>query len=113
MLAHEVGVNSYRSVSGFDAAVAEDYWRATRDFWAGIRAEWQNVADSHDLFGLTIQGEPEELYMPILDLAHRVEESELATAAAVDRAQAVIASYVATDGRCLSSLKGCDSAPGD
>ncbi|GJL91332.1 DUF6607 family protein [Hyphococcus sp.] len=101
-LVREIGVNTYTKSNDFDIAVGDDYWNATKDFWAGIRAEWARIEAENPRFGLTIQGEPEALYMKLLDLAEGVEKSETSTADAVIAARAVIAEYTTTDIGALS-----------
>ena len=96
-LVREIGVNTYVKNSDFEIAVGDDYWNATKDFWADIRAEWTRIETENPQFGLTIQGEPEELYMKILDLAGAVEKGEKETADAVTEARAVIAEYTTAD----------------
>lgn len=95
-LAREIGVNTYKRFDDFDIAVGEDYWTETADFWAEVRDEWIRIENENAEFGLTIQGEPEELYMKILELAGDVEEGEKSTEDAAAEARAVIAEYTTT-----------------
>jgi hypothetical protein len=96
-LVREVGVNIYEKFDGFDIAVGDDYWSATKEFWADVRAEWARIEAENPRFGLTIQGEPEELYMKILDIAEAVEKNGKPVAEAAAEARAVMADYVTTD----------------
>jgi hypothetical protein len=96
-LVREVGVNIYEKFNGFDIAVGDDYWNATKEFWAEMRAEWARIEAENPRFGLTIQGEPEELYMKILDIAEAVEKNGKPVAEAAAEARAVMADYVTTD----------------
>lgn len=105
-LVREVGVNIYKKFDGFDIAVGDDYWAKTEDFWAQVRAEWARIEAEHPRFGLTIQGEPEELYMKILDLAGAVEKDEKTVAVAAAEARAVIAQYVTADIGSLANRVG-------
>ncbi len=96
VLAREVGVNTYRRAGDVPAKEGEAYWSATGDFWAGVRAEWARLEKSSPRFGLTIQGEPEQVYAPILDLADEVQAGRKTTAAAIDAARAIIAGFTTT-----------------
>ena len=95
-LAREIGINTYKRTDDIDAGVAEDYWAATADFWAGIRAEWRRYERENVSFGLTIQGEPEALYNKILGLADAVKEEGKPTAEALIEARQIIAEYTTT-----------------
>jgi len=105
-LVREIGVNTYTKFSDFETAVGDDYWNATKDFWAPVRAEWTRIETENPRFGLTIQGEPEELYMKLLDLAEAVEKGETPLADAVIAARAVIAEYTTTEIGALSGRVG-------
>ena len=96
ILVREVGVNTYDRDGSFDTAVAEDYWAATADYWAIVRNAWTALEQDHDAFGLTVQGEPEALYMPLLDLAGEVEAGSLTAEQAGLRAVALIDEYTTT-----------------
>ncbi|WP_411816214.1 DUF6607 family protein [Hyphococcus sp. DH-69] len=96
-LVREIAINTYDHFDDFDIAVGDDYWAATEEFWAGIRDEWTKIETENPVFGLTIQGEPEALYMPILELAEAVEKDEKSADAALEEAKAVIAEYTTTD----------------
>ncbi|MEQ8178783.1 MAG: hypothetical protein RIC52_17615 [Amphiplicatus sp.] len=96
-LVREVGVNTYRHSEDFETEIADAYWEKTKDFWAVVRAEWTRYETDFPSFALTIQGEPEELYMKLLDLAEKVEKDEQDAASAAEDALAVMARYVTTD----------------
>ncbi len=96
-LVREIGVNTYARSDDFAIDVAEDYWAETQDYWAAVRDEWTRLENENDAFGLTIQGEPEELYMKLLELAGEVEDGERETADAVEEAKSIIADYTTTD----------------
>jgi hypothetical protein len=40
-IAREFGFNDYRKAEGIDFTPAYDYWNATRDYWAKVRARWE------------------------------------------------------------------------
>lgn len=96
-LAREIGVNTYKHFSAFETAVGDDYWAKTAGFWAEVRAEWSRIERENTTFGLTIQGEPEALYIEMLALADAVNEGTKEVAAAAAEARAVIAKYTTTD----------------
>lgn len=96
-LAREVGVNTYRHSEDFDSSIADAYWEKTKDYWAEVRAEWTRYETEFPSFALTIQGEPAELYMKLLDLAEKVEKGEQDAAGAAEGARAVMARYITTD----------------
>lgn len=96
-LVREVGVNTYRKFDGYPVSTAEDYWSATGDFWAGVRAEWSRIESENEHFAITIQGETEDLYMPLLTLADAVKDGEKALEPALVEARAVINSFVTSE----------------
>lgn len=97
LLVREIGVNAYVRDSDFDVSVATDYWAATEAFWAGIREEWAAIASERDRFGLTIQGETEALYVPLLELADEVAEGRIAPEDADTKGRAILRSFVAKE----------------
>jgi hypothetical protein len=97
IIAREQGVNTYRPNTQFDASVATEYWAATRDFWAEVRREWDKLEVAGTSFGLTVQGEPEPVYEPLLELADKIDAGETTTAEAVVKAREVIAKFTTRD----------------
>lgn len=97
ILVREIGVNTYRHDENFDVAVGDDYWNATKDYWAGVRAEWENLEAVGKPFGLTMQGEPEALYQSLLELAGEVEDGSKSTEDAITEASGVIETYTTTE----------------
>lgn len=95
-LVREIGVNTYTRSSDFETAIGDAYWEKTKEFWAAIRSEWTRLENDYPAFGLTIQGEPEELYMQLLELASAVEEGETQAEGAAEKAKAIMADYVTT-----------------
>jgi len=96
VLVHEVGINTYNHFDGFDVKIATDYLEKTEPFWAIIRAEWSKLESDYPAFGLTIQGEPMEMYMPILGIAGDVAEGKRTAAEAAVEALEVLRSYITT-----------------
>ena len=97
IIAREQGVNTYRPNTQFDASVATDYWAATKGFWAEVRKEWDKLEVAGTSFGLTVQGEPEPVYEPLLELADKIDAGETTTAEAVVKARQVIAKFTTRD----------------
>jgi hypothetical protein len=94
LLAREVGVNTYERNGDFPVEVALDYWEDTADFWAEIRDEWEKVVNEHSRFGLTLQGETEALYNPLLELAGDVAEDKTPLAEATAKGRAIVREHV-------------------
>ena len=96
-LVREVGVNTYVHTGNIDATAATDYWKKTSDFWRNVRAEWTRLEAETPRFGLTVQGEPEEIYMQILGVATGIIDGDLTTAQASADAREIIKEYTAID----------------
>lgn len=101
-LVREVGVNTYVKADDLAADVAMTYWAKTKDFWEAVRAEWTEL-EQQDRFGLTVQGEPEEIYMQILGVAEALVDGETTTVQATADAKEIIATYTVTDIKPLST----------
>lgn len=97
IIAREQGVNTYRHYADFDETVALDYWNATKDFWAAVRAEWSAFETPGATFGLTVPGEPEPIYTPLLELADNIQAGKTTTGAAVVEARKVIGQFTTRD----------------
>lgn len=97
VLVRESGLNTYRRFDDYPVAAAEDYWAGTADFWEGVRAEWSRIASENDEFAITLKGETEDLYMPLLELAGQVQAGEMALDPALQEARSVIGKYVTAD----------------
>ncbi|MEM1102827.1 MAG: DUF6607 family protein [Pseudomonadota bacterium] len=97
LLAREIGVNTYRRSEAVDASVAEAYWRDTKAYWSAIRTKWAAIEAENPSFGLTIQGEPEELYMLILGFAEALADGDVDLEEAIADGGATLDQYVTTD----------------
>lgn len=106
LLVREIGVNTYLKSDEYNAAIADDYWAKTNAYWAGVRDMWTVKEASSDAFGLTIQGEPEELYMKLLTLADNVAKGEQTARDALPEARAIIDDYTTTDIGTLAERLG-------
>ncbi len=96
-LAREIGVNTYRRFDDYPVEAADTYWTATEDFWAGVRDEWNRIETDNQRFAITIKGETEDLYNPLLGLAIMVQDGEMELEPALIEARAVIRSFVTPD----------------
>lgn len=77
VLARETGFNTYTRVEGADVAVAEEYWEETGDFWAQVRAHWNQVMAE----GMTItipESNDSPMWRELFRLARDAESSEAA-----------------------------------
>lgn len=95
-LVREVGINTYKRSDDFEVELGDNYWNATKDFWSYVRADWNRLEKDAPVFGLTVQGEPEPLYAPILKLAADIQAGKTTTEAAAKEASKVIAQYTTT-----------------
>ncbi|MHA7857841.1 MAG: DUF6607 family protein [Henriciella sp.] len=93
-LVREVGINTYRAFDDYPVTAADEYWAGTADYWAGVRAEWNRIEAEHEQFAITIKGETEALYNPLLALALEVKDGEKDLEPALDEAREVINSFV-------------------
>jgi hypothetical protein len=93
VLAREIGINTYKRSDNFAVKVGDDYWNATKDFWKLVRADWAQLEKEAPAFGLTVQGEPEPLYSPILDIADDIQAGKTTTADGAVKAREVIKTY--------------------
>ena len=93
-LVREVGINTYRAFDDYPVEAAEDYWAGTEDFWAGVRAHWTAIEAANERFAITIKGETEPLYTPLLALAGEVNDGEKELELALVEARAIIDSFV-------------------
>lgn len=96
-LVREVGVNTYKRYADFDVSVGDEYLEATEAFWAAVRQEWTAIGANHERFAITIKGETQDLYIPLLGLAGQYADGEIELEAAVADARETIASFVTDD----------------
>ena len=97
ILVREIAVNTYTKSDDFDIAIADDYWAATKDYWANVRDVWTRLEQDYAAFALTIQGEPEELYNQLLEIAGDVQNGKTSVADASVKAKEIIGDYTVTE----------------
>ena len=93
-LVREIGVNTYRHSDEFDPTPAIEYWEATADYWAFIRDQWARIADENDVFAVTLKGETEDMYLPLLELADQIQAGDITLADAKPKALETFREYV-------------------
>lgn len=90
--AHEVVLNSYTHTDKARLAKADEYWAATKDYWAEVRAAWD--AEIAENGGVMVAGEAENGSVTgpkLMGLADKIVDGETTTAKAVADARALIA----------------------
>ncbi|MEM8771805.1 MAG: DUF6607 family protein [Pseudomonadota bacterium] len=112
-LVREIGVNTYIEDSNFDTDVGDNYWNDTRAFWRFVRDEWTALEQTKIPFGLTVQGESEELYGQLLGLASGLRGGEYDFDEATALARQAIAEYTTTDIGSLASRVAATPALGE
>ena len=86
-------INTYRKVDNYNPAPGDDYWNATKDYWAAVRAAWNERIQTTG--GLYLEEEANRGAVtgkPLMDWAVDVQEGRLTTEAAAEQARALIAS---------------------
>ena len=92
-----MGLNTYRRDDDFETEIATDYWSGTAEFWAGVRDHWSRIEAEHEAFAITIKGETEALYMPLLSLAAEVADGSKKNMEAQEEARKLINDLVTSD----------------
>ncbi len=89
-------VNTYRRWDGYDAKPGDDYWNATKVYWAAVRDAWdQAIAASN---GVHVEEEPHNGAVTgpmLMGLADQIVEGEISEAEAIEQARATIAEATA------------------
>lgn len=97
VLVREVGLNTYTKTTDFDAAVVDAYWTGTAAYWAEVRSMWAGLEDAGKPFGLTLKGEPEALYTPVMEFAVAYKDGDMTLSEATEAAWATISEFTTTD----------------
>lgn len=97
VLVREVGLNTYTRTADFDAAVVDEYWAGTAAYWAEVRRMWEGLEDGGTPFGLTLKGEPEALYMPVMEFAEAYKAGDMTLPEATEAAWATIDEFTTTE----------------
>jgi hypothetical protein len=89
---HEVVLNTYRKETAYNIKAADDYWAATTDYWAQVRADWNSAIVRGG--GVTVAEEPENGSVTgprLMGLADDIALGKIDTATAKAEARKVIA----------------------
>jgi hypothetical protein len=85
-------LNSYSRDTAFDAAPADAYWSATKDYWAAIRAGWDDVIARNGGVAVTEVAETGSAAAErLMGLADDIQAKKVSVADAKKRGLAVIA----------------------
>ncbi|WJI14740.1 hypothetical protein MWN52_14050 [Pseudoxanthomonas winnipegensis] len=90
-IAREFGFDDYRRDSQVDFAPAYAYWKATSDFWAGVRARWAGFLNAPPGLHLKTKLDGMAMVMPLFEQADTLVQGGKVKAADTD---AVFARYV-------------------
>ena len=90
-LAREFGFNDYRKTTEVDFRPAYEYWDATRDFWARVRARWDAFLSKPPGVHLKTKIDGMAMIIPLFTQAGNLEEGK---AVADDDIDKVFAQWV-------------------
>lgn len=94
-LVREVGVNTYRRTELSNAQAARDYWSATQDYWALVRARFDALeTDGTRRFHIEDDAEGTLLYGPVLEAGQRLFFGISDAEAAFEEAEAYLDSQI-------------------
>lgn len=71
-LVREIGVNTYRNTDLPNDQAARAYWEATHEYWAMVRAYFDNLEATTQRFHVEDDAEGTLLYGPVLEAGQRV-----------------------------------------
>jgi len=84
-IAREFGFNDYIRTGELDFKPAYDYWNATRDYWAKVRARWdERLADPRGLH-LKTKVDGMAMIIPLFTQAGEVQEGKTVADAEIDK----------------------------
>ncbi|MEL7320279.1 MAG: DUF6607 family protein [Pseudomonadota bacterium] len=88
----EYVLNTYERFDDYNVEAAENYWAKTKDYWAAIRAKWDEVKRANG--GIRIEQEPNEgnsgIGAELLQLADAIKKGETPSNEATEKALALI-----------------------
>ena len=106
ILAREIGINTYERFNDFEIGIAEQYLMQTNSFWREVRTIWTKLENHNGGFKLTLKGEPEELYMALLEIAGNYMDKNLSLDDALLNAKKIITKHTSKDiGKLNSRLR--------
>jgi hypothetical protein len=88
----ESGLNTYVRDGAFDVSAADAYWNASKDYWAAIRAAWdETIAQNKGVIVGEVANTGSAGAERLMDLAEEIQAGKIKTAEAITRGRAVIA----------------------
>jgi len=91
VLVHEDVFNTYDRFDGYEVAAADSYWNGTKDYWAGVRAAWDEAIARGRGVRVREEAENGSVTGPILmGLADQVQSGTVQIAAALADARSAI-----------------------
>lgn len=84
-------VNTYRTDTSYNPAAGDDYWTKTQDYWAGVRAAWNEVIVANG--GMTLEEEAENgstTGPALMGMAQQIVDGLKTTEAAIAEARVII-----------------------
>ncbi len=93
-LVREHGINTYRRAELAGVEAAAEYWAATENYWALIRAAWDSVFAAAGEFAVDDDADGTRLYTHLLSAADDVANGEAGAQDAYRAAAAVLAAQV-------------------
>ncbi|WP_233354599.1 DUF6607 family protein [Woodsholea maritima] len=97
-LVREVGVNTYRKAELVGTFAVEEYWAATAQYWARVRAAFTQLETTSTRFTIHDDAEGTQLYGPLLSLSQEIYFEAKTTDAAWAEAVELLQAQIIQDG---------------
>lgn len=84
-------INTYRTDTSYNPTPGDEYWAATKDYWAGVRAAWDEVIQRNG--GMTLEEEAENgstTGPALMGMAQQIVDGLKTTEAAIAEAREII-----------------------
>jgi hypothetical protein len=75
-LAREIGIARYERLADFDRSAGDEYWQATRAFWAEVRDYWRREMAEHETIALEGDVDGRKLFEPLFERAQKIADGE-------------------------------------
>lgn len=87
-IVQEYLLNTYTRFDGYDVKAADDYWAATKGFWAVVRAEWERIgAAKGGIAVMEVADTGSAVSARLLEIADEIQAGKLTEAAAIEQAK--------------------------
>jgi hypothetical protein len=99
VVAREFGYNRYERIEGFDFTPADRALAAAGPLWGAVRQRWAELLSSES--PVVLRGAPDQaqLFMPLFELADRVEKGAVSVDGALtDQARRMVEQYIVPNG---------------